>query len=56
MKLKNAYLGGLKEKQQGNLPHERKDNSRETDNSETEPWYYRLAPQNNEACGKPLAG
>ena len=27
-----------------------------TDNSESEPWYYRPAPQNNEACGKPLAG
>ena len=27
-----------------------------TDNSESEPWYYRPPPQNNEARGKPLAG
>ena len=49
VKLKDAYLGGSKEKQQGDLPHEREENSRETDNSESEPWYYRPAPQNNEA-------
>ena len=49
MKLKDAYLGGLKEE-------EREENSGETDNSESEPRYYRPAPQNNEACGKPLPG
>ena len=56
VKLKDAYLGGSKEKQLGDLPHEREGNSWETDDSESEPWYYRLAPQNNGACGKPLAG
>ena len=56
MKLKDAYLGGLKEKQQGDLPHEREENSGKTDNSVSEPWYYRPPPQNNEARGKPLAG
>ena len=56
VKLKDAYLGGSKKKQLGDLRHEREGNSRETDDSESEPWYYRLAPQNNEDCGKPLAG
>ena len=56
VKLKDACLGGSKEKHQGDLPHEREDNSGENDDSESEPWYYRPAPQNNEACGKPLAG
>ena len=56
MRLKDAYFGGLKEKQQGDLPHEREENSGEIVNSEPEPWYYRPAPKNNEACGKPLAG
>ena len=27
-----------------------------TDDSESEPWYYKLVAQTNEACGKPLAG
>ena len=56
MKLKDAYFGGLKEKQQGDLPHEKEGNSGETDVSESEPWYYKSASQRNEACGKPLAG
>ena len=34
----------------------REEDSGETVNSKSEPWYYRPAPQNNEACGKPLAG
>ena len=55
VRLKDAYLGGLKEEQQGDLPHEKEENSGKTDDSESEPWYYKLAPQNNEACGKPLA-
>ena len=56
VKLKDAYLGGLKEKQQGDLAHEREENVGETDNSESAPWYYRPAPQNDEACGKPIVG
>ena len=38
VRLKDAYLGGLKEKQQGDLPNERQENSEETDDSESEPW------------------
>ena len=45
VKLKDAYFGGLKE------PHEREGNSGETDDSESEPWYCKPAPQSNEACG-----
>ena len=56
VKLKDWYLGGLKKEHKGDLPHEREENSGETDNSECEPWYHWPAPQNNEACGKPLAG
>ena len=53
VRLKDAYLGGSKEKQQGDLPQGREENSIETDNSGSEPWYYF---KKNEACGKPLAG
>ena len=56
VRLMDAYLGGLKEEQQGDPSHEREENSGETDDSESEPWYYRPASQNNEACGKPFAG
>ena len=56
VKLKDAHLGGFKEKQQGDVPHESEGNSGETDDSESEPCYYKPAPQKKEACGKPLAG
>ena len=56
MRLKDAHLGGLKEEQQGNLTHEKEQISEETDDSESEPWYYKPVAQTNEACGKPLAG
>ena len=57
VRLKDAYLGGLKKEQQGNLTHENEQISEEIDDCENEPWYYRPAPQkNNEDCGKTLAG
>ena len=56
VRLKVAYLGGLKEEQQGDLSHEKEENSEETDDSESEPWYYKPVAQTNEACGKSLAG
>ena len=52
VRLKDAYLGGLKEEQQGDLTHEKE----ETDDSESEPWCYKPVARTNEACGKPLAG
>ena len=52
VRLKDAYLGGLKEERQGDLSHEKE----ETDDSESEPWYYKLVARTNEACGRPLAG
>ena len=52
VRLKDAYLGGLKEEQQGNLTHEKEQISEETD----ELWYYKPVAQTDEACGKPLAG
>ena len=56
LRLEDAYLGGLKEEQQGNLTHEKEEISEETDDSESELWYYKLVAQTDEACGKPLAG
>ena len=56
VRLKDAYLGGLKEEQQGNLTHKKEHTSEETGDSEAEPWYYKAVAQTNEACGKPLAG
>ena len=53
---KDAYLGGLKEAQQRNLTHEKEQFSEETDDSESEPWYYKPVARTIEACGKPLAG
>ena len=53
---KHAYLGGLKEEQQGNLTHEKEQISEESGHSESEPWYYKPVAQTNETCGKPLAG
>ena len=54
VRLKGAYLGELMEKQRGDLPHQKK-NSEEIDDSESEPWYYKLVARTDEACGKPLA-
>ena len=56
VRLKDAYLGGLKEEQQGDVAHEKEENSKETDDSESEPWFYKPVAQTNEACRKPLAG
>ena len=52
VRLKDAYLGGLKEEQQGDLSREKE----ETADPESEPWYYKLVARPNESCGKPLAG
>ena len=52
VRLKDAYLGGLKEEQQGNLTHEKEQISEETDDSESEPRYYKPVAQTNEACGE----
>ena len=56
VRLKGAHLVGLKEEQQEEMSHEKEENSEETDDSESEPWYYKPVAQTNEACGKPLAG
>ena len=38
------------------MSHEKEENSEETDDSESEPWYYKPVAQTYEAFGKPLAG
>ena len=49
-------LGRLKDEQQGKLTHEKEQISEESDDSESELWYYKPFAQTNEACGKPFAG
>ena len=56
VRLKDAYFGALKEEQQGNLTNEREQISQESDDSASEPCYYKPVAQTNEACGKPLVG
>ena len=56
VRLKDAYLGGLKEELQGNLTHEKEEIPEETDDSESQPWYFKPVARGNETCGKPLAG
>ena len=52
VRLKDAYLGGLRKEQQGNLTHEKEQISEETGDSESEPWYYKPVAQTNGTCGK----
>ena len=52
VRLKDAYFGGLKEEQWGDLTHEKE----ETDDSESEPWYHNLVARTNEACAEAFAG
>ena len=49
MRLKDAYLGRLKEQQQGNLTHEKEQISEETDDSESEPECYKPVAPTDEA-------
>ena len=56
VRLKDAYLGRLMGEQQRNLTNEREQISEESDDSESEPWYYKPDAHTDEACGKPLAG
>ena len=37
------------------MTHEKEQISEETDDSESDPWYYKLVARTNEACGKPPA-
>ena len=56
---KDAYLGGLMEKQRRNPSHqeEEEEDSEDSDNPAAETWYYKeeLVAQNSKAWGKPLA-
>ena len=55
---KDAYLGGLMEKQRGNPSHqEEEEDSEDSDNPEAETWYYKGEPvgQNSKAWVQPLA-
>ena len=56
---KDAYLGGLMEKQRGKNPshQEEEEDSEDSDNPEAETWYYKGEPvgQNSKAWVQPLA-
>ena len=41
---KDAYLGGLMEKQRGNLSHREEEDSEDSDNPEAETWYCKGEP------------
>ena len=41
VRLKDAYLGGLMEKQRGNPSHQEEEDSEDSDNPEAEIWYYK---------------
>ena len=51
VRLKDAYLGGLVEKQQGNPSHHEEEDSEDSDNPEAEIWYYK----GKQVTGKPVA-
>ena len=52
-RLKDAYLGGLKDELQENSTQKKEQVSEESDD---EPWYYKPVAQIEKACGKALAG
>ena len=51
VRLKDAYLGGLMEKQRGNPSHEEEEHSEDSDNPEAETWYYK----GKQVTAKPFA-
>ena len=62
VRLKDAYLGGLIEKQRGNPSHQEEEDSEDSDNPDAEIWYYKEKQvteepvvQNRKAWGQPLA-
>ena len=57
VRLKDAYLGGLMEKQRGDLSHREEEDSEDSDNPEAEAWYCKEQPvaQNSKAWEQPLA-
>ena len=57
MRLKDAYFGGLMEKQRGNPSHQEEEDSEDFDNPEAEIWHYKGEPfaQNSKVWRQPLA-
>ena len=57
VRLKDAYLGGLMEKQRRNPSHQEEEDSEDSDNPEAEIWSYKREPvaQNSKAWEQPLA-
>ena len=57
VRLKDAYLGGLMEKQRRNPSHQEEEDSEDSDNPEAEIWYHTGKPiaQNSKAWEQPIA-
>ena len=57
VRLKDAYLGLLMEKQRGNPSHQDEQDSEDSDNPEAVTWYYKeeIVAQNSKAWAQPLA-
>ena len=57
VRLKDAYLGGLMEKQRGKPSHQEEEDSEDSDNPEAETWYCKgeIVAQNSKAWEKHLA-
>ena len=51
VRLKDAYFGGLMEKQRGDPSHREEEDSEDSDNPEAEIWYYK----GKQVTGKPVA-
>ena len=56
VRLKDASLGGLMEKQRWNPSHQEEEDAEDSDNPEAEVWYYKgeLVAQNSKAWEQPL--
>ena len=55
VRLKDAYLGGLMEKQRGDPSHQEEEDSEDSDNLEADTLYYKGESQNNKAWVQTLA-
>ena len=57
VRLKDAYIGGLMERQRGDPSHQEEEESEDSDNPATGTWYYKEEPvaQNNKAWEEPFA-
>ena len=56
VRLKDAYLGGLMEKQRGDPSHREEEDSEDFDNPEAETWCYKEKPRSVHECMQMCGG